>query len=187
MGNSVADVVAIIVVALILADLAEFFGVLGGVVDGFAERASAVTRLLGDPATTFLIISRPEPASVEEAIFLRRRLAQAGMPFGRLVVNRVRLLAPNPQTINESTLLEELHGDRRLAAKSIRALDDLRALERRDAADLQPLSAELADTPPILVPQLAHDISDMAGLVAAQRFLFAAPREHSALLAEQGF
>ena len=69
---------------------------LSGVVDGFAERARAVDQLLGDPGTTFLIITSPEPAPVEEAIFFRRRLAEAGMPFGGLVVNRMRVLARHP-------------------------------------------------------------------------------------------
>jgi anion-transporting ArsA/GET3 family ATPase len=43
----------------LLADLSAFFGVLSGVVDGFAERARAVDQLLGEPATTFLIITSP--------------------------------------------------------------------------------------------------------------------------------
>ena len=61
----------------LLADLSAFFRALSGVVDGFAERASAVSRLLGDPATTFLIVTSPEPTPVEEAIFFRRRLGEA--------------------------------------------------------------------------------------------------------------
>src|ERR1019366_2598551 len=53
----------------LLADLGTFFRALSGVVDGFAARASAVSRLLADPATTFLIVASPETAAVEEAIF----------------------------------------------------------------------------------------------------------------------
>jgi anion-transporting ArsA/GET3 family ATPase len=171
----------------LLTDLGAFFRVLGGVVDGFAERASAVSRLLGDPATTFLIVTSPEPTSVEEAIFLRRRLSQAGMPFVGLVVNRVRVLARNPPTIEESALTANFGGDAELAARSVQALGDLRALARRDAASLRRLSVELDDEHPILVPQHARDVSDAAGLVAVQRFLFASRRERSALLAGEAF
>ncbi len=171
----------------LLTDLGAFFRVLGGVVDGFAERASAVSRLLGDPATTFLIVTSPEPTSVEEAIFLRRRLSQAGMPFGGLVVNRVRVLARNPPTIEESALTANFGGDAELAARSVQALGDLRALARRDAASLRRLSVELDDEHPILVPQHARDVTDAAGLVAVQRFLFASRRERSALLAGEAF
>jgi anion-transporting ArsA/GET3 family ATPase len=171
----------------LLGDLSAFFRVLGGVVDGFAERANAVSRLLGDPATTFLIVTSPEPASVEEAIFLRRRLGQAGMPVGGLIVNRVRVLARNPPPVDESALTAELDGDDRLAARSVRALGDLRALAGRDAAGLRRLSTEFPGERPILVPQLEGDVSGVAGLVAVQRFLFASRRERSALLSERAF
>jgi anion-transporting ArsA/GET3 family ATPase len=171
----------------LLADLSAFFRVLGGVVDGFAERASAVSRLLVDPGTTFLIVTSPEPASVEEAIFLRRRLSEAGMPFGGLIVNRVRVLARNPPTIDESALTADFDGDHRLAVRSIETLRDLRALARRDAAGLRRLSVEFDDEHPTLVPQLDRDVSDVAGLVTVQRFLFAPRRERSALLAQDAF
>ena len=171
----------------LLADLGAFFGVLSGVIDGFAERARAVDQLLGDPGTTFLIITSPEPAPVEEAIFFRRRLAEAGMPFGGLVVNRMRMLAAAPPPTDESALAADLGGDDELAARSVRALRDLRALARRDAVSLHRLAAELDDEDPIVVPQLDREVSDLAGLVIVQCFLFAPPRERSALLAAQAF
>jgi anion-transporting ArsA/GET3 family ATPase len=171
----------------LLGDLSEFFRVLGGVVDGFTERAKAVGRLLADPETTFLVVTSPEPTPVEEAIFFRRRLADAGLPFGGLIVNRVRALARSRPNLDGAALAGELGGDRELANRSIRALADLRALARRDAASVRHLLAELDLHHPILVPQLGRDVSDVASLVAVQRFLFAARREHSALLAEHAF
>jgi anion-transporting ArsA/GET3 family ATPase len=171
----------------LLADLSAFFLVLSGVVDGFAERARAVDKLLADPGTTFLIITSPEPAPVEEAIYFRRKLADAGMPFGGLIVNRMRLLAPTEPAIDESALTAHLGGDGELAAKSVQALQDLRALARRDATSLRHLAAELDDEHPIIVPQLDREVSDVAGLVTVQRFLFAPPRERSALLSTQAF
>jgi anion-transporting ArsA/GET3 family ATPase len=171
----------------LLSDLGEFFRVLSQVVDGFAERASAVSRLLGDPATTFLLVTTPEPAPVQEAIFFRRRLAEAGMQFGGLVVNRQRLLARTRPAIDERALAAELGGDSDLAARSVQALGDLRALARRDAASLRRLTAELDDRHPIVIPQMDQDISDLAGLLLVERYLFATTRERSALLAEQAF
>ncbi len=171
----------------LLTDLSAFFRVLSDVVDGFAERASAVNRLLGDPATTFLIVTSPEPAPVEEAIFFRRRLREAGMPFGGVVVNQVRMLAHAAQPADEPALAADFGGDADLAEWSLQALRDLRALARRDAASMRRLVVELDDEHPILVPQLDRDVSDVAGLVAVHRFLFAARRERSALLAERAF
>jgi predicted secreted protein len=104
-----------------------------------------------------------------------------------LIVNRVRVLARNPPTIDESVLAADLGGDRRLAARSIQALEDLRALACRDAESLQRLSRAFDDETPVLVPQLDRDVSDLAGLLAVERFLFAPPRERAALLAEQAF
>ncbi|HME04412.1 MAG TPA: ArsA-related P-loop ATPase [Solirubrobacteraceae bacterium] len=171
----------------LLADLSTFFGVLSSVVDGFADRATAVASLLADPATTFLIVTSPEPTPVEEAIFFRRCLAEAGMPFGGLVVNRLRVLARTRPAIDEASLAGDFGGDVELAAKSVQALRDMRALAKRDATSLRRLTAEVDDAHPILVPQLDRDVSDMAGLVAVQHYLFATPRERSALLAEQAF
>ena len=172
---------------MMLADLGEFFRVLSEVVDGFAERATVVARLLANPTTTFLIVTSPEPIPVEEAIFFRRRLAEAGMQFGALVVNRQRVLARLRPAIDERALAADLGGDSDLASRSVQALEDLRALARRDAASLQRLTAELDERHPIVIPQMDHDISDLAGLLRIERYLFATPRQRSALLAEQAF
>ena len=158
----------------LLADLSAFFRVLSGVVDGFAERARAVDRLLGDPATTFLIVTSPEPAPVEEAIFFRRRLAEAGMPFGGLIVNRVRVLArpPNPRSTSVSSP--------RISAEMVSSPPGPcgRCGTCAHSPSAMPpacgrLAAELDDEHPILVPQLGREVSDVAGLVTVERFLFA--------------
>ena len=73
----------------LLHDLSVFFRALGGMIDGFTERARRVGALLEDPGTTFLIVTAPRHDPVEEAIFFHRKLADARMPFGGLVVNRL--------------------------------------------------------------------------------------------------
>src|SRR3954469_20536869 len=73
----------------LLRDLSAFFRALGGMIDGFSERARRVGALLEDPATMFLIVTAPRHDPVYEAIFFHRKLRDAGMPFGGLVVNRV--------------------------------------------------------------------------------------------------
>jgi anion-transporting ArsA/GET3 family ATPase len=169
----------------LLDDLRVFFLTLGGVLDGLAERATAVHRLLLDPATAFVVVASPEPVPVEEAIFLARRLDAASMRVGALVVNRVRPLgtaaAPAP-----STLAAALEGDAALAARALRALADVRDLARRDAAGLARLEAAVGRAP-LVVPQLDDDVHDLDGLRAVARHLFAGADEHAALVAAAAF
>jgi anion-transporting ArsA/GET3 family ATPase len=73
----------------LLHDVSGFFRSVGGLIDGFLERARHVGELLQDPETVFLVVTAPRHDPVEEAIFLHRRLRSAGMPVGGLVVNRV--------------------------------------------------------------------------------------------------
>src|SRR6478609_9034126 len=77
----------------LLQDLSVFFRTLGGMIDGFTERADRVEALLEDPATTFLIVSSPRHDPSEEAIHFHRKLTEASMPFGGLVINRVHRAA----------------------------------------------------------------------------------------------
>jgi anion-transporting ArsA/GET3 family ATPase len=161
----------------LLDDLGLFFRALGGLIEGFRERAEGVKALLGDPATTFLIVSSPEREPVEEAIFFRGKLADHGMPFGGLVVNRVHSLhGADLEGATDGALdaaaLEAALGPR-LAAKVARAYAEERALAARDAAAVQRLSAETGDAAPIVVPQLAGDVHDIDGLVAVHAHLFA--------------
>src|SRR4051812_46609746 len=92
----------------LLRDLSAFFHALSGMIDGFTERAQRVGALLEDPATTFLIVTAPRHDPVEEAIFFHRKLREAGMPFGGLVVNRVH--QPPPDDVLPSGLGTVLTG-----------------------------------------------------------------------------
>jgi anion-transporting ArsA/GET3 family ATPase len=156
----------------LLDDLGVFFRALGGLIDGFKERADGVKALLGDPATTFLIVSSPEREPVEEAIFFRGKLTDHGMPFGGLVVNRVHALGAGGGDADEAALEGALGA--RLAAKVARAYAEERTLADRDAAAIERLRAETGDPDPVVVPQLAGDVHDIDGLVAVQAHLFAA-------------
>src|SRR3712207_4520800 len=128
----------------LLEDLSVFFGALGGLVDGFRERARGVKKLLADPATTFLIVTSPEREPVEEAIFFRGKLREAGMPFGGLIVNRVQLylVEDDPGEV-ASSLAGELGEE--LAAKVAETVRELQVLAARDRASLTHLIVELDD------------------------------------------
>jgi anion-transporting ArsA/GET3 family ATPase len=147
----------------LLRDLSVFFRSLGGMIDGFTERARRVGALLEDPATTFLIVTAPRHDPVEEAIFFHRKLRDARMPFGGVVVNRVHS-AP------QGEVPEEL--GRALGARVAAAAEELTALAHRDAANIDLLLAELADPPAIVVPELDDDVHDVEGLERVRSHLF---------------
>jgi anion-transporting ArsA/GET3 family ATPase len=152
----------------LLHDLSVFFRALSGMIDGFTERAARVGALLSDPATTFLIVTAPRHDPVEEAIFFHRKLADASMPFGGLVVNRMHVAQ---EVDGAGPLTEQLGED--LAGRVATAAHELAALAEREAASVERLRAELGDPPTIVVPELDGDVHDVEGLALMREHLFA--------------
>jgi anion-transporting ArsA/GET3 family ATPase len=149
----------------LLHDLSVFFRALGGMIDGFTERARRVGALLEDPGTTFLIVTSPRHDPVEEAIYFHRKLAAASMPFGGVVVNRVHA-PPGP----DGALPDGLDAD--LAARVATAAHEVQALAVREAASVERLRAQLGNPPMILVPELDGDVHDVEGLALVREHLF---------------
>jgi anion-transporting ArsA/GET3 family ATPase len=149
----------------LLHDLSVFFRALGGMVDGFTERARRVGLLLSDPGTTFLIITAPRHDPVEEAIFFHRKLRDADMPFGGLVVNRLHQ-PPDGDGELPPGLAEDL------ARRVGTAADELAALAEREQASLAHLRDRLNDPPTIVIPELDGDVHDVEGLALMREHLF---------------
>jgi len=161
----------------LVADLSVFFRSLAGLIDGFRERALGVQALLADPATTFLIVSSPERAPTEEAIFFASQLAAAELPLGGLIVNRVHrrgLGERTPAAIADA--LRDSLGDR-LAARVAANAADVDVLVRRDRQAIARLSEALGESAPVIVGHLDHDVSDLAGLAEIEAQLFADPTD----------
>ena len=153
----------------LLQDLSVFFRTLGGMIDGFTERADRVGALLADPATTFLIVTSPRHDPAEEAIHFHHKLAEAAMPFGGLVINRVHAAAELDGELPPA-LSAELGED--LAQRVDASARELAALAARDAAEVERLLAELGDPPAIVVPELDDDVHDVEGLVRMRAHMF---------------
>jgi anion-transporting ArsA/GET3 family ATPase len=151
----------------LLQDLSVFFRALGGMIDGFTDRARRVEALLADPATTFLIVTSPQHEPVEEAIYFHRKLSAAGMPFGGMLVNRVHEAPALDGDLPE--LADEL-GDK-LAARVGTSARDVAALAARDEQSLDHLRRSLGDPPMIVVPELDDDVHDVDGLAAVLEYL----------------
>jgi anion-transporting ArsA/GET3 family ATPase len=72
-----------------LQDIAEFFILFQTMSPGFVERAQAVTRLLHDRRTTFLVVTTLEAAPAHEAEFFIDVLSSKKFHLGAVVLNKV--------------------------------------------------------------------------------------------------
>jgi anion-transporting ArsA/GET3 family ATPase len=152
----------------LLHDLSVFFRSLGGMVDGFVERARRVGALLEDPGTTFLIVTAPRHDPVEEAVYLHRRLREQGLPFGAVVVNRVHEAGPPGADVAEAAI----HTHPALAGRVAASARELEALAARDAVAVEQLLADLGDPPAFVVPELDDEVHDVEGLARIRAHLF---------------
>ena len=157
----------------LLNDLSVFFRALGGMIDGFVARAERVAALLSDPGTTFLIVTSPRHDPVEEAIFFHRKLSEARMPFGGLVVNRVHR-SPKLDGEPPPELVEELGAA--LAGRVATSARELAALAARDERNIADLRERLGDPPLLIVPEREDDVHDVEGLAHVREHLWGAGR-----------
>jgi len=156
----------------LLEDVAEFFRSFSHMTDGFRERAGRVDALIRDSRTTFLLVTSPRSAAIEEAQHFHRKLQSEGLPFGGVIVNRVREpVRAKPAPELESELAQML--DQALAAKVARNLSEHRALAERDALNIERLRGRPGRKPILTVPELSGDVHDLAGLEQLKEHLFA--------------
>jgi anion-transporting ArsA/GET3 family ATPase len=168
----------------LLQDLSVFFRSLGGLIEGFKERAKQVNALLADPDTVFLLVTSPEREPIDEAIFFWRKLKAARMPFGGVIVNRVHHdEAPDADPEEIAASLDDELGPK-LAAKVAENFRDYQVLARRDRDNIERLAGKLDDRRLVLLPYLDEDVHDAGGLARINRFLFASDSEREKLLSE---
>jgi anion-transporting ArsA/GET3 family ATPase len=169
----------------LLADLAEFFNAFGGMVDGFQARAKRVNSLLADPGTCFLVVCGPQGEPISEAVYFHRKLVEAKLPFGGVIVNKVHYPAERLRG-DGADLRADLAarlGDEELASRVAENFADYQALAERDARNIDHLAAELRTRAVIRVPYLDEDVHDLAGLAEVNRYLFADSEQREALAA----
>ena len=170
-----------------LQDVAEFFMLFQAMEPGFVRHANEVEQLLGDPRTTFIVVSTLEAAPSHEAAYLARELVRRNFHLGAIVANRV--LPPQFTATASATSARKLtkladgpladevaaavnHGttradvDRAVAAAVIAEIGmrfhDVAVVATREAERC----AELSTLAPLLVsaPMLDRDVNDIADL-----------------------
>jgi anion-transporting ArsA/GET3 family ATPase len=159
-----------------LADISEFFILFQSMYEGFVERSNAVTRLLSDRRTTFMVISTLEATPLREAEFFSDELTSRHLHLGAIVLNKVL-----PEYLRDTktgklaqsmadqgaSLAEGLTDDPAIAARVLGEVAEsflnFSVVARREAEQ----QAELRGAPDILVtvPFFDADIFDMGGLL----------------------
>jgi anion-transporting ArsA/GET3 family ATPase len=160
----------------LLSDLQEFFQAFSGMVGGFQERAKRVNELLADDQSTFLVVCGPQGEPISEAVYFHRKLVEAQLPFGGVIVNKVHYELDDAVSGDGASLgdaLTDALGSEDLADRVAANFADYEALAHRDRRNVRRLAKEMRTRAVIEVPYLDHDVHDLAGLMEINRYLFA--------------
>jgi anion-transporting ArsA/GET3 family ATPase len=165
-----------------LQDIAEFFILFQTMAPGFVERADAVTRLLHDRRTTFVVVTTLEASPAREAEFFIDTLSARKFHLGAVVLNKVL-----PDYLRDAGGAAARLAER-LEAGAGPAAEALAPIVTADGALLQRVLTEVAENfvrfqlvaqreaeqeaalgrvPDVVasVPYFEHDIYDLAGLL----------------------
>lgn len=162
-----------------LEDVAEFFSLFQAMAPGFVERADAVTRILGDKRTTFLVVSTLEAAPLHEAEFFIDALVERKLHFGALVLNKVlpaylrrtattgvarRLCAEPDDLVGAVPGVGDPDDVARVLHTIGESFLNYQVVAKREAEQ----RSSLARNPEVVaaVPYFEADISDLGGLLA---------------------
>ncbi|HEV3329193.1 MAG TPA: ArsA-related P-loop ATPase [Acidimicrobiales bacterium] len=169
-----------------LEDITEFFLSLQSMYGGFVERARAVSRLLSDERTSFVVVATPEPTPLREADFFLRELSTRHYEVGALVLNRAlpaSLSAPSTEAAAEAlatdadgiakTAARELDLDEEVVARVLRvaatSAREWSVVARREAAARERMSS--AAPLVVTVPSLDGEVGDLEGILALSGIL----------------
>lgn len=149
------------------AEIQEFLAAFGGMFGPMRAHAEGVRSLLSSKDASFLLVTSPDQAALEDARYFRDRIFAMKLPFAGFVLNRSWVRTEgfvDPAELKLSAELETPH------AKS--GLEKLAALARvelgrvqRDRALLAQLAREVPSTAfAVAAPYIGEAIEDLKGL-----------------------
>ncbi len=158
----------------VLADAVAFFQAFAGMDVGFRERAEAVTALLRDDRTRFVLVSSPQRDTLVEAAWFADQLAQQGFAVAAAVVNRLHPTFGTGSVADARRRSEAAaeRVDHDLAAIWAN-LADLRSIAAAERAELAPLIERVGADAIVEVPLLPEDVHDVTALELLGTHLFA--------------
>ena len=153
--------------AQVLRDMQTFVAAFDTLFGGFRQRAQKTFALLQADGTAFLVVAAPEPDALREAAYFVERLTEDRMPLAGLVVNRA---SPPPRTeLSADTAMAAAEKLRRTdptstAAGLLRLHADRARMVAREAHLRERFATTHPRVPTTVVPALAGDVHDLAGL-----------------------
>ena len=153
--------------AQVLRDMQTFVAAFDTLFGGFRVRAQKTFELLQADGTAFLVIAAPEPDALREAAYFVERLSEDRMPLAGLVVNRASPAPvgglPADEAMAAYARLEQGR-DGSPTAGLLRLHADRCRLVEREAGLRDRFAAAHPRVPTAVVPALAGDVHDLAGL-----------------------
>jgi anion-transporting ArsA/GET3 family ATPase len=155
-----------------LRDLAAFMMAFEGMYEGFKERAQRVKSLLTSRDAAFVLVTSPNPLTIQEALFFHKALRDDAIETAAVIVNRVQRdprRHGGPDTLpalKEALQLAQIRdaGEPLLSERLCQTLTDQATLADLDRREVERLRSTLRGVPLFSVPRLRKDVHDLAGL-----------------------
>jgi anion-transporting ArsA/GET3 family ATPase len=185
-ASLIADLVERAFGLTVLADIGAFFSSIQELAGGFRERSERILAVLQDPAlSSFNIVTSPQRLSVDEALYIARKLHGLRLELGFAVVNRVTMipglrtgdvLEALPERDAVVKQLVELGLDPRTLSRVAQLTG---AMSQHDQDNIALFQRQLPpgqqDTPLLRVPYFPTEICDLDGLMRLAKTLYGEP------------
>jgi len=155
-----------------LGQISEFFIAMEKLFDGITERGRNVRQLLAGEHTAFVLVAGPDELVLGESESLGERMRELGMELRGVVMNRLHPLpacAEEPLSADERALVETLARTHGIGDEVVRwmfeSYEDARIVARAETLRREAFWAGLEPgVATATVPELEHDVHDLAGL-----------------------
>jgi len=155
--------------AQVLRDMQTFVAAFDTLFGGFRQRAQTTFELLQADGTAFLVVAAPEPDALREAAYFVERLSEDRMPLAGLIVNRASPPPVGDLSADEAMAAYGRTGQHEgptatLTSGLLRLHADRSRLVQRETELRDRFAAAHPRVPTAVVPALAGDVHDLAGL-----------------------
>ena len=171
----------------LLDEFATFLRNFSVLFDGLKERGQRVREVLTSDESTFVVVTAPDPLTLDEAIYFYKKLGAESVTVGGFVVNRIHDFGFQREELNRPAVSYAAHlrsavptladADesvaRDLAERLLQNGREFAVIEEVDRSSIHRLRLQIPDGVPIVtVPYFSTDIHSLEGLDKARSEVF---------------